>query len=189
MIWSQKLNKIKLCCFVHIGEMCSGVQERMKINMKSGIILLLAAILLASMVVITAMSQNNSQTIEKENNFVYTEAELQSLYEKYDITENDLKFAKGELPNFLEGAVLCSDKKVVVTEDGKPPENMKQGIDYDIILTEPEMLGIIEKAKKDYIEKYGVDPENPKIDIVNGIAIPTEEVKKLNIELAGSPIS
>jgi hypothetical protein len=51
------------------------------------------------------------------------------------------------------------------------------------------MLGIIEKAKKDYIEKYGVDPENPKIDIVNGIAIPTEEVKKLNIELAGSPIS
>jgi hypothetical protein len=55
------------------------------------------------------------------------------------------------------------------------------------------MLGIIEKAKKDYIEKYGVDPENPKIDIVNGIAIPTEEVKKLvenySIELTGSPIS
>ncbi|ODV50377.1 hypothetical protein C7960_0967 [Methanohalophilus euhalobius] len=165
----------------------------MKINMKSGIGSLLAAILLVSVMAIPAMSSNNSQAIEKENDIVYTEAELQSLYDKYDITENDLKFAKGELPNFLEGTILCSDKKVVVTEDGKPLENMKQGIDYDIILTEPEMLGIIEKAKKDYIEKYGVDPENPKIDIVNDIAIPTEEVeilvKNYSIELTGSPIS
>ncbi|OJH49712.1 hypothetical protein MPF_0500 [Methanohalophilus portucalensis FDF-1] len=41
------------------------------------------------------------------------------------------------------------------------------------------MINIIEKAKKDYIRKYGVDPSNPKVDIVNGKAIQLKKLKCL----------
>ncbi|MCM1986311.1 hypothetical protein, partial [Methanococcoides seepicolus] len=109
----------------------------------------------------------------------YTSEELQDMYRKYNITENDIKFANNELPNFLEGTILSSDSQVLVTEDGKPPEGMEHGKDYDIIITEAEMISIIEKAETDYISKYGVDPSNPKLDEVNGYLIPSEEVAKL----------
>jgi hypothetical protein len=50
-----------------------------------------------------------------------TKEDLQKLYRKYGIKENDIKFAKGELPHFLKGTLL--DGKVVimgkVTEGGK----------------------------------------------------------------------
>jgi len=39
----------------------------------------------------------------------YTDEELQEMYEKYDISENDLKFARGELPNYLEGTIFQSE--------------------------------------------------------------------------------
>ncbi len=52
----------------------------------------------------------------------YTDAELQELYEKYDITENDLKFARVELPHYLEGTVFHGNFSVLITETGEPPE-------------------------------------------------------------------
>ena len=49
-----------------------------------------------------------------------TSDELQELYRKYNITENDIKFAEGRLPHYLEGTIL--DGKVVsmgkITFDG-----------------------------------------------------------------------
>ncbi len=49
-----------------------------------------------------------------------TSDELQELYCKYNITENDIKFAEGRLPHYLEGTIL--DGKVVsmgkITFDG-----------------------------------------------------------------------
>jgi len=38
---------------------------------------------------------------------------------------------------------------------------------------------IEEEARERYIEKYGVDPANPKLDEIGGILIPVEEVKRL----------
>ncbi|MDW7728275.1 MAG: hypothetical protein SCH70_14445 [Candidatus Methanoperedens sp.] len=87
------------------------------------------------------------------NKLDYTQEELKDLYLKYNITENDIKFARGELPNFLEG------------------KRMKGNIS--------EMRAIEEEARKEYIKKYGVDPGNPKLDEVNGILIPVGEVKRL----------
>ena len=52
----------------------------------------------------------------------YTDAEMQELYEKYNITENDLKFARGEFPHYLEGTVFHGNLSVLVTETGEPPE-------------------------------------------------------------------
>ncbi|MDW7727715.1 MAG: hypothetical protein SCH70_11515 [Candidatus Methanoperedens sp.] len=79
---------------------------------------------------------------------------------KYNITENDIKFARGELPHFIEGTIL----------DGN---TMTGGISTN------ESLAIEEEARKRYIEKYGVDPANPKVDEVYGILLPVEEVKRL----------
>jgi len=109
----------------------------------------------------------------------YTDEELQEMYEKYDITENDLKFARGELPNYLEGTVFHDNLSVLVTETGEPPEGSKEGVDYDVVMSEPEMSKIMEEARKDYIEKYGVDPANPKLDEVDGYLIPVQEARKL----------
>lgn len=106
----------------------------------------------------------------------YTDSELQSLYVKYNISENDIKFAKGKLPNVLDETILNGNKKVLVTEDGKPLDN--KNTDYDIIISESEMLKIIEQAEKEFYEKYGVDCSNPKVDIVDGKAIPKEEIKQ-----------
>lgn len=169
----------------------------MRANLKFGIGTLFVALLIIGATIIPAMSSSielsSSQTTKNESNFDYTQSELQALYEKYDITENDVKFARGELPNFLNGTVLHGDTKVIVTEDGKPLENMKEGVDYDIIISESEMLTIVKQAEKDFFDKYGVDPSNPKVDIVDGKAIPTEEIKILvengSIELSDSSVS
>ncbi|WP_440955178.1 hypothetical protein ACSAZK_16870 [Methanosarcina sp. Mfa9] len=109
----------------------------------------------------------------------YTDAELQELYEKYNITENDIKFARGELPHYLEGTVFHGNFSVLVTETGEPPEGSKEGVDYDVVMSEQEMSNIMEEARADYIEKYGVDPANPKLDEVKGYLIPTQEAGKL----------
>ncbi|KXS43640.1 MAG: hypothetical protein AWU59_982 [Methanolobus sp. T82-4] len=113
-----------------------------------------------------------------QKDLTYTDEELQKLYYEYGITENDLKFAKGELPNYLNDTVLVGNR-VIVTEDGLPPENMELGVDYDLVLSEREMEDIIENARMDYIEKYGVDPANPKIDSVYGYLLPKEEADRI----------
>ncbi|KKG13892.1 hypothetical protein EO98_00945 [Methanosarcina sp. 2.H.T.1A.6] len=112
-------------------------------------------------------------------NISYTDEELQEMYEEYNITENDLKFARGELPNYLEGTILYSDLRVIASETGEPPEGAIEGEHYDVVISEQEMSKIIEEAREDYIEKYGVDPANPKLDEVDGYLIPVQEAKRL----------
>jgi len=151
-------------------------------NQKFGIGVLLAAILVISRAFVPAVSADVNSNLNRdtsESDISYTAAELQDLYCKYNISENDLKFAKNELPNFLEGTILCSDKRVIVTEDGNPPKNMKMGTNFDIVIREQEMSNIIEEAKIKYIEKYNIDPNNPRVDIINGYVLPDEEVTKL----------
>ncbi len=122
---------------------------------KSKIIILLAVLIF--MGVSVAYS-----SIVIPNKLEYTQEELRNLYLRYNITENDIKFAKGELPHFLEGTVL----------DG----NTKNGG-----ISANESHAIEEEARKRYIEKYGVDPANPKLDEVGGILIPVGEARRLVI--------
>lgn len=147
-----------------------------KTKMAFTIILL---ILVAFIQVVSAQVEVNSDKgVMDEKNLSLTTAELNDLYQKYNISENDLKFAKDELPNYLEGTILNSDQIVIATEDGLPPEDLPEGKNYKII-SHKQMSDIIEGAKERYIQKYGIDPANPKIDIINGYALPTEEVKNL----------
>lgn len=155
----------------------------MRNNIKFGISALFVSMLILSIAVAPAMSSssqlNPEQTFEYRYDIYYTQEELQVLHATYNITENDVKFARNELPNFLEGTILFSDKRVIVSNDRKPPENFKDGVDYDIVITTEEMHAIINDAKNKYIEKYSVDPSNPKMDVVNGYMIPKDEAKRL----------
>lgn len=142
--------------------------------MKKSRIIIVLALLLTFVGVSVAYS-----SIVIPNKLDYTQEELRNLYLKYNITENDIKFAKGELPNFREGTVLYGNTRVIVTNTGEPPEGFKEKVDYDIVIDINESHAIEEDARKRYIEKYGVDPANPKVDEVYGILLPVEEVKRL----------
>ena len=115
------------------------------------------------------------------NGLVYTMDELLDLYRKYNISGNDLRFAMDDLPNPLEGTLLDGKHRVIATETGEPPERLPpKWQEGDYILITIEERGAIEKeAVKRYIEKYGMDPGDTKIDVGNGIPFPKEEVKRL----------
>lgn len=96
-----------------------------------------------------------------------------------NVTENDIKFAEGKLPNFLEGTILDGNTRVIVTSTGEPPEGLREGVDYDKVISIKEAIAIENEARERYIKKYGVDPGNPKIDEVNGTYLSKEEVERL----------
>lgn len=147
--------------------------------MKQRLSLLMLLMLVAFIQVTNAQVEVSSDNgVMTEKNLAFTTTELNDLYIKYNISENDLKFAKNELPNYLEGTILNSDQIVIATENGLPPADLPKGIDCKII-SHKEMSDIMKEARAKYIEKYGVDPANPKIDIINGNAIPTQEAKNL----------
>ncbi len=150
-------------------------------KVKIGLVLLLALVTAGIAIAMTSANANIEQDIKLPSEL--TQEELQELYKKYGITENDFKFAKRELPNYLKGTILDGSRVYIATENGKVPEKLKakleeRGIDY-IALTHKEMFAIMEEARKRYIAKYGVDPANPKIDVVDGVPLPVEYVKEL----------
>lgn len=152
---------------------------------KNPIVVVIILILMCG-VVIVAMNYDNQDEMaaaggEYTSDISYTSEELQDMYRKYNITENDMKFARNELPNYLDGTILHGDLRVLVTETGEPLERMKEGEHYDVVISEKEMITIHEEAIRNYIEKYGVDPSNPKLDEVNGYLIPNEEITKFII--------
>ncbi|WP_169745336.1 zinc metalloprotease [Geoglobus ahangari] len=119
-----------------------------------------------------------------------TKEELTMLYDKYNVTENDIKFAKGELPHYLAGTAL--DGKVITmgkvkvengrtaVEDWVDPELYKWALKNGYrIINATKWFEIEEKAREEYMRKYGVDPQNPKVEIVDGVPLPVEYVRKL----------
>ena len=150
-----------------------------------GISALLITALLIGVVFVSAVSgddlKDRSRTISDGtiNDTELARDDLQDLYHRYNVTENDIKFATNDLPHYLEGTILNSDTRVIATETGEPPEGLKEGEDYDIVISTEEMFAIIEDERKRYIEKYGVDPANPKLDVVEGVPLPDEEVERL----------
>lgn len=68
---------------------------------------------------------------------------------------------KKNLPYYLEGTIFDSNKTIVVTPDGQPPDDE---IKFDYVLSYEEADRIRLEARERYIEKYGIDPWK-KIDI------------------------
>ncbi|MFO7966954.1 MAG: hypothetical protein R6U44_05085 [Archaeoglobaceae archaeon] len=148
----------------------------------------LLSIVIAAMVCVAvgfmAVAAMTEEKIPLKKPSKLTEDELNRIYENYNVSENDIKFAKGELPHFLRGTILDGTKKVIATENGKLDKDLKNRLkkknitSYNVIEIK-KMKAITEKAKKNYIKKYGVDPANPEIDVISGISLPKGYVEKL----------
>jgi hypothetical protein len=72
----------------------------------------------------------------------------------------DLKEISGNYPYFLEGTILDSDIRVVVTQDGQPPIDVDPSL-YDMVISWNEQEQILEDAKNNFIAIYGFDPCPP----------------------------
>ncbi len=128
-------------------------------------------------------SANNPNGIPFKPPDMLTKKDLQKIYERYNVSENDIKFAEGKLPYYLNGTILDGSEKVIVTDTGKIPkieaERLKEmGINYTV-MSWKEARKISGRARKEYIRKYGVDPANPKVVIVQGVPLPREYVREL----------
>lgn len=129
-----------------------------------------------------AMKELTKQNIPLKPPEELTKKELQIIYRVYNVTENDIKFARGELPYVLKGTILDGSKRVIITKDGKLSERVKKKIErigYDLVISKKKAIEICEKAKREYIKKYGVDPANPKVIMYKGIPLPKEYIKEL----------
>lgn len=149
-----------------------------------GVIFIVASLM--GMALVSAVTASKGAT----NGLDFTPDELQELYRTYNITENDIKFAENRLPHFLEGTILygkvatmgkiaLEGDKVVVSEWVDPlfyDYCIKEG--YKVI-SPGEWFAIEERAREEYIKRYGVDPANPKIDIVHGVPLPAKYVREL----------
>jgi len=157
--------------------------------MRKAVLVLLVLVVLGSVMAPTmAVNKRASEKLKLPEEL--TKDELLQLYRKYNITENDIKFAKGELPHYLEGTILYG--KVVtmgkVVKKGNKftvqnwidPKFYRWAVDNGYkVVNATDYFEIEEKARKEYIKKYGVDPANPKVEMVNGILLPVDYVKKL----------
>lgn len=104
--------------------------------------------------------------------------EIRKLHRQYNITENDVKFVNGELPNYLNGTLLDGTQRVIASETGEPPEGVTSKI-YDELITMERALKIDKSARQRYQEKHGVDPSTPKVEMVGDKPLPKKYVKKL----------
>lgn len=127
----------------------------------------------------TGLSQEYINLTQKILNL--TPEELNNLYLEYNITENDIKFAKGELPHYLEGTILDGNTRVIISSTGEPLNGEIPGVDFDVMISTEEADAIFKEAIEKYIQTFGVDPRNEKIAFVNGVAVPREYVSKLLI--------
>lgn len=107
---------------------------------------------------------------------------VKKIYKDYGITENDIKFAKGELPYFLEGTILDGSRTVVTA----PAEERNKITSSNVVTITPQQRKILSDVfARRFIEKYGVNPLQRKLQWMEGRLLPREFVgKKLQNALA-----
>ena len=71
--------------------------------------------------------------------------------------DNILQSGEEKLPNFLDGTVLDGSKNIIISEDGNPPPYLDSEY-YDVVMSREERDEIVQNARENYIEKYGIDP-------------------------------
>ncbi|MCD4843332.1 MAG: hypothetical protein K8R25_02485 [Methanosarcinales archaeon] len=59
---------------------------------------------------------------------------LQDLYRKYNVNEKDITFTTNDMTYYLEGTTLDNDIIVISTKTGKPPEDFKESIDFNMVI-------------------------------------------------------
>lgn len=94
-----------------------------------------------------------------------------------EVSANEVRFAKGELPNYKRGSILNGDHHVVATESGDPPAAV--GDAYDVAISHRELFNIEERLIDEYIDEFGVDPSDPKVQVVDGDVYTKSEIKSI----------
>jgi hypothetical protein len=94
------------------------------------------------------------------------------------VNENEILFARRELPHYLNETVLNGDTRVTVTPSGERPPQMDPQ-NTDETLSTREYRQILDSAINEYIDKFGVDPGAPKVQIIDGEPYTNEETQKL----------
>ncbi|WP_152417806.1 zinc metalloprotease [Haloferax mucosum] len=108
------------------------------------------------------------------------------------LSKNQIAYAKGELPNYLNNTIVDGSQKVTVTESAEVPEYLSEE-DYDAIISFKEFDTIESRARDKFIE-FGVDPKNPKATLVDGkpmhVDVARKHVKAGKVDLsAGHPVA
>jgi len=94
-------------------------------SVKKLVVVLLALVILGSVVnPVMAVNKRANEKLKLPEEL--TKEELLQLYGKYNITENDIKFDKGELPHPMDGTILDGSRKVLITEDGRIPQHLRE---------------------------------------------------------------
>lgn len=141
---------------------------------------ILMAVIVCTAVGFMAVSATTEEEIPLKKPSKLTEDELNRIYEKYNVSENDIKFAKDNDPY---GTILHNSSVLAIeSSDLLNKEHMQTVVNKtnpDAVITIEERKDITSKARERYIKKYGVDPAIPEIYSINGTLLPKEYAKKL----------
>ncbi|ESS12804.1 MAG: hypothetical protein A07HR60_00274 [uncultured archaeon A07HR60] len=96
-----------------------------------------------------------------------------------EVHENEILFARRELPHYLSETILDGDTRVTVIPSCERPSQMVPQ-DTDETLNLCEHRQILDSAINEYIDKFGVDPNAPKVQIIDGEPYTNEETQKLS---------
>lgn len=94
-----------------------------------------------------------------------------------EVSVNEVRFAKGELPNYKRESILNGDRRVVATESGEPSALADD--EYDVAISHRELFKIENRLIDEYVDEFGVDPSDPKVQIVDGEAYTKSEIKSI----------
>ncbi|SDR36457.1 hypothetical protein [Natronobacterium texcoconense] len=110
--------------------------------------------------------------------------ELQNVYAEYNVSNSRIRFARRELPHFLEGTELAApDERILAAPDRTYiPENAN----YDTFLSSDDEERIVERAAQRYQRKYGVDPRDPAMTRIGDLFVPDEFLEDLYEEVVHS---
>jgi hypothetical protein len=95
-----------------------------------------------------------------------------------EVNENEILFARRELPQYLDETILNGNTRVTVTQSGERPPQMDPQ-DNDLTLSSREHRQILDSAINEYIDKFGVDPSTPKVQLIDGEPYTNQEAQKL----------
>ena len=110
---------------------------------------LLIAALLSGVVFASSVSEDGSKISDGAINNIEIawSGDLQDLYRRYNVSENDVLFVKNDLHHYLDGTILNKDTVVIATETGEPPEGLREGEDCEIVISKGDQCMIWAQGK------------------------------------------
>lgn len=140
----------------------------------------IGAIAFSKVGTVTGREGTNPES-ERDRSREKDDVALEQVYEAYDVSDSEIAFARGELTHFLDDTIL--HEETVITA---PDRSYIEDDEYDSFLTTSEQRRIVERARRSFRLRYGVDPRNPRLLRLGNNYIPKEFLEDLYLELTTS---